>query len=219
MRRSLRVLIPTSMLIVTLALAAVFIWRLEAHRVVSTFVLGVGFVVLGIACTTLHLTLSDDFLRKQAGEVGAAQMRRFWRQGWIGVLLGAGMIGLHYLDHWVQVTTAEAQSRVAFDRGLTAGKAKDWQTAADAFSEAIRFDPKNAMAYRNRGMAYFQQEDYDRSLTDFEEAIRLNPSYAKAYLSRSMVYSKKGDDIRAREDQQKAVELDPSLEKSGGGKP
>lgn len=241
-----RRLVVASILLVAMALPAVVIWQAEAHGVVISYILGAALVVLGTAGLTLHLTLSDDYLRRHFGEP-AADQRRFLRGGWVGVLLGAALLGLHYFDRWVQ---AKAQFNVAFNRGISAAQARDWQTAAEAFSEAIRLDPNDARPYRhrgaaylhqaeydqaladldealrlapddahavyNRGVAYVQKNDLDRALADFGEAIRLNPSFAKAYLARSRVYGKKGDDAHARADQQKATELDPSLEKSGG---
>ena len=61
------------------------------------------------------------------------------------------------------------------------------------YSEAIRLDPKNAVAYGNRGMAYYGNSDLDRAIADFDEAIRLDPKDATAYNNRGAARLGKGD--------------------------
>jgi tetratricopeptide (TPR) repeat protein len=244
MSRGLRVLVVACILIVSMALPAVVIWQTEKHGFSTPYVLGVIFVVLGATFTTLYLTVNDNFLRRHYGERGAVQMRRTWRGGWIGVSLGAVLLGLHYVDCKV----ADAQFALAFNRGFSAYQDRNWQVAIEAFSEAIRLEPSDVRAYRQRGAAYLHQEEHDRAiadfneairlapddagavynrgvayakkqdqdsaLTDYGEAIRLNPDFAKAYRARSLVYAKKGDDVRAKADKQKAAELEKSGEEN-----
>src|SRR5262249_14598337 len=157
------------------------------------------------------LTLSDDFLRRHFGGPGADRRRRLWRGGWVGVLLGAALLGLHYLDRWGQATAAEAQFRVGFNRGLSAAHARDLQTAAEAFSEAIRLDPSDARAYRHRGAAYLHQGEYDRALADLDEALRLAPDDAHAVYNRGVAYVQKNDLDRALADFGEAIRLNPSF--------
>jgi tetratricopeptide (TPR) repeat protein len=244
MSRGLRVLIAACILIVCGAIAAVFIWQTEKLGFATKYMFAVMLVVVGATFTILHLSLSDDLLRRHFGEQGAVEMRRAWRGGWIGVLLGAALLGLHYVDRQV----AQAQFTMAFNRGLSAYKDRNWQATIEAFSEAIRLDPSDVRAYRQRGAAYLHQEEHDRAiadfnealrlapddagtvynrgvayakkqeydsaLTDFREAIRLDPAFAKAYRSRSKVYAKKGDDARAMADKLKAAELEKSGEEN-----
>ena len=51
-------------------------------------------------------------------------------------------------------------------------------------SEAIRLDPKLAMARNNRGAAYNEQGDNDRAIADYNEAIRIDPKFAMAFNNR-----------------------------------
>jgi Flp pilus assembly protein TadD len=46
-------------------------------------------------------------------------------------------------------------------------------TAIADFSEAIRLDPKDALFYRNRGMAYKATRGFDRALWDYSKANAL----------------------------------------------
>ncbi|HEY7311198.1 MAG TPA: tetratricopeptide repeat protein [Gemmataceae bacterium] len=208
MSRAFRVLGVVSILLVSAALAAVLIWQQQVHGV--ALVLGLVFLVIGGVGTTLHLTASDDFLRRHCGEPGAQQMRQFGRSAWVGVVLGAAMLGVHYLDRWVQAATVETQFRAAYNRGRAAAKEQDWQTATDAFSEAIRLDPKSGDAYRSRGIVYGQQGEQDWALADLDEAIRLNPDDAVALYDRGVVYFQKAEYDRALADFGEAIRLKPN---------
>ena len=91
MSRGFRVLVVVSVLVASGALAAVLIYQEQVHGVAP--VLGLALLVLGAAGTALHLTVSDDSLRRHVGEPGAAEVRRFWRKSWVGVLLGVASLG------------------------------------------------------------------------------------------------------------------------------
>ena len=208
MSRSLRVLVPASILIVTAALMAMVIWQEEVHGVV--FVLGVCLLMLlmfGAVGMMLYLALSDDFLHRYFGD-------NLRLQGlWILLLLGAAWLGLHYLDRWVKTTAAEGQFHMAFDRGLSAAKTRDWQTAADAFSEAIRVgqpgDANTVRAYINRGSARMSLKEYSQAIDDFGEAIRLDPQKGMPHRRRGDAWGAKKEYDRAIKDYDEAIRLDP----------
>jgi tetratricopeptide (TPR) repeat protein len=88
--------------------------------------------------------------------------------------------------------------RQAFDRSIS------------DFNQAIRLDPNNAIAYRERGKVYDDKGDYDRGIADCNQAIRLNPNYALAYRERGFAYNGKGDYDRAIADYSQAIRLDPN---------
>ena len=44
------------------------------------------------------------------------------------------------------------------------------------YTEAVRLNPKDATAYRNRGVSYEKKGDYDKSISDYSEAIRVHPA-------------------------------------------
>ncbi len=46
----------------------------------------------------------------------------------------------------------------------------DYDRAIADFSEAIRLDPNNPLAYAVRGASFVRKGDYDRALTDLNEA-------------------------------------------------
>ena len=51
------------------------------------------------------------------------------------------------------------------------------QAIAD-YTQAIALDPKYAVAYNNRGIAYCDKGDLDQAIADYTQAIALDPKYA-----------------------------------------
>jgi tetratricopeptide (TPR) repeat protein len=76
----------------------------------------------------------------------------------------------------------------------------------------VRYDPKNALAFNNRGAAYNNKSDWDRAIADFTEAIRLDPNYAAPYRHRGFAYMQKGNYAQARTDCNKALQLNPNYQ-------
>ena len=88
-----------------------------------------------------------------------------------------------------------------------------YQRAIQDHDEALNLDPKLALAYYNRGLAYGRLGRYQRAIQDFDEAIRLDPLLAVAYANRALAYTELGRDAQAQQDISRAVELgfDPTL--------
>ena len=75
------------------------------------------------------------------------------------------------------------------------------------FRLRILLNPKPALAYYNRGLAYVTLGQHERAIQDFDEAIRLNPQYAEVYNNRGGAYEAIGKSIEAERDFAKAKEL------------
>jgi tetratricopeptide (TPR) repeat protein len=96
----------------------------------------------------------------------------------------------------------------------TGGKVSDakkavYDKAIADFSQAIRLDPDNKNAWRERGRGYADKGDYDKAIADCNQAIRLDPEGALAYNSRGLAYYHKKDYDRAMADYNQAIRLDP----------
>lgn len=78
------------------------------------------------------------------------------------------------------------------------------------YSEAIRLNPANPVAYYNRAFAYANMGQYDGAIQDYDEAIRLNPNVAAAYHGRAIAYAYKEQYNRAIEDYDQTLRLDPN---------
>src|SRR5262249_20586272 len=86
----------------------------------------------------------------------------------------------------------------------------DYDRAIATTSEVMRLDPKSALAFISRGVAYERKGDMDRAIADYSEAIRLDPNNALASSNRGIVYAKKGDNDRAIADYNEAIRLNPN---------
>ena len=85
----------------------------------------------------------------------------------------------------------------------------DFDRAMQDLDQGVQLDPKNAVAYRNRGVAYESKGDHDRAIQDYNQAVRLDPKDALAYMARGRAYKSKGDYDRAIQDYDQAIQLDP----------
>ena len=61
----------------------------------------------------------------------------------------------------------------------------NYDRAITDFDEAIRLDPKVAVSFYRRGLAYDHQGQHNRAIADFDEAIRLDPNFTQAIKSRA----------------------------------
>src|SRR5215468_6257301 len=86
---------------------------------------------------------------------------------------------------------------------------KDHDLRIKGCSAIIQQNPKDVIAYHNRGDAYGLKGDFDHAIADFSKAIEINPNYAPAYNSRGRAYTSKGDYVHAVADVTKAGELTP----------
>ncbi len=124
----------------------------------------------------------------------------------------------------VAVTAACSEEVPAIDRGMAFFEQGDYSMAIEAFDEAIRLDPQDAIAYYNRGVAYNRIaqgvtgsgmvragsniSQYQSAIQDFDQAIRLNPQ-ADAYFNRGFAYRNLGQFERAIEEFDEALRLNP----------
>jgi len=84
---------------------------------------------------------------------------------------------------------------------------KDHDLRIKGCSAMIQHNPKDVLAYYNRGDAYGLNGEADRAISDYDKAIELNPNYAAAYTGRGRAFTSKGDYTRAVADVTKASEL------------
>ena len=96
--RPLGILVLACILIVSGGFAAIIIWQAEAGNIshgTTRYLTGGVMVVVGLGLTALHLSVSDERLRMEFGN-SASQIRKLWRGGWIGALIGAAIIAAEY---------------------------------------------------------------------------------------------------------------------------
>jgi tetratricopeptide (TPR) repeat protein len=123
------------------------------------------------------------------------------------------LFGLFFTVGSTAVYTIEADDKEDARSFLLSGGAKykhgDYNEAIVDLSEAIRLDPKLALAYCVRGVAWYRIEELDKAIADLDEAIRLDPSNAVAFVDRGMVRNRKRDHDGAITDLDEAIRLRP----------
>lgn len=89
--------------------------------------------------------------------------------------------------------------------------AKRYQEAMAAFGRAIACEPREATAYRYRGLVYAHLGNTAQALEDFSKAVELNPKDAVAYNQRGIVRYATNDLPQAQRDFTTAIDLQPKL--------
>ena len=84
---------------------------------------------------------------------------------------------------------------------------KDYQAAINDFTQTIKINPNDAIAYSSRGIPHVYLKDYQAAINDFTKAIKINPNLAAAYAGRGVVRFNLKDYQQAIPDLEKASEL------------
>lgn len=107
------------------------------------------------------------------------------------------------------VSTRRLTAEEQYARGYGAQLRGEDQAAIDAYTEAVKLNPKHANAYIGRGNAKYRLGDYAGAVEDHTEAIRLQPETASAYYNRGLAQKAAGEDEAAIADYTAALELNP----------
>ncbi len=84
-------------------------------------------------------------------------------------------------------------------------------SAIEDFTNAVRIDPDDSWAYRNRGLAYAEGQDYAPAFLDYDRALALDAADPLSCFFRGTTYGIVQDFNRALIDLDRAIQLDPSL--------
>ncbi|MET4524062.1 tetratricopeptide repeat protein [Bradyrhizobium sp. JR18.2] len=86
----------------------------------------------------------------------------------------------------------------------------DFDAEIAELSDAITRNPRDAKAYRRRGLLKARSRRYDEALQDLERTLKLAPDDSHAYGLRALVWEKKGNRDQALRDFDEAIRLAPS---------
>ena len=130
----------------------------------------------------------------------------------------AAELALQYGNEDAATDAKELLPQVAIQKGSKLLSAKDFAAAAEAFKQALAFDPANGMAALRLGMALSSSGDYDGAL----EALALaaengqkegaDKQIASVYLKQASASLKAKKFAEAVEFAQKAIEINPSAQ-------
>lgn len=70
---------------------------------------------------------------------------------------------------------------------------KDYNTAIDFYTQALKLNPNNPIYLSNRAAAYSSTGNYDAAITDAQVAVDTDPKYTKAWSRLGLARFAKGD--------------------------
>jgi len=85
----------------------------------------------------------------------------------------------------------------ANDHGLALYRERRYDEAEQAFTEALKLQPRFALAANNLGFVYFKRDKPAEAARWFERAIEMDGSRALAYLNLGDAYLQAGNDAKA----------------------
>ena len=107
----------------------------------------------------------------------------------------------------VLVTALDADS--AYNDGITAYQAGNFDAAITAFTAAVKLRPRFGDAYFNRGLSYEAKRDWKSAIADFTKVFETKPNLADGYVERGRSYANNGNFDAAQADFTKALSLKP----------
>jgi S1-C subfamily serine protease len=82
------------------------------------------------------------------------------------------------------------------------------------FSQAIKLNPRYALAYFMRAYLYIQVKEYDQALANYDQVIALNPRFANAFNNRGLIKDILRQPQDALRDFNQAISLNPKYAKA-----
>jgi tetratricopeptide (TPR) repeat protein len=116
---------------------------------------------------------------------------------------------LPYLEITIKTDISSLKAWAYFQIGYCYGELKSYAKAIEAFKQAIRIDPDDAIAHYNLGFAYDKLGSYKDAIEAYKRAIRIDPDYADAHRNLGLAYYKLGLYRDAIEAYKQAIRIDP----------
>src|SRR5690606_25669530 len=90
----------------------------------------------------------------------------------------------------------------------TFNQIKIWQNSETLWTDVIKKQPDNALAYNNLAFYYIKQKQPEKALANYNVAIELQPEKAQTYNNRGKIYFDRGEYNKALEDYNKSLSLE-----------
>ena len=125
-------------------------------------------------------------------------------------VIGAFLIAIALSNNPINAQPKELETTAEYlDRGISLSEQDEFGAAIEAYTQAIKVDPANALAYYNRGLAFYHLRNQDAALADFSKTIEIRPDVAIPYRKRGLVYLYLKDYQAALVDFERAAQLTP----------
>ncbi len=116
-----------------------------------------------------------------------------------------------------EAAAKNAELKKAFEEGIEASKANNYDGAIAAFTRATEVNANCFDCYYNIGYMYSQKKEYDKAEAAYKKAIELKADYAEAYNGLANIYNLQRKFDEAAAASQKAMEIGGTLGSSSAG--
>lgn len=100
----------------------------------------------------------------------------------------------------------------ALAEGLNLYYQGKYQESINYYTEILKENPDNEVAYNRRGNVYYLKlNEYYLAIADYSRALKINSTYWKPYFNRGNVYEILGNYGEAISDYDKAIALNPNF--------
>ena len=147
-------------------------------------------------------------------QIAVARINRGIARTQIGDKAMADIDYLEAIKHYDSVIDPKAPHSLAlYERGVALSAMGETDRALSDYNEAIRIDPKEPLAYFERGVALANRKrEYGRAIADFTTALDLTPNNVEALIRRGDAYGQIGEFARALADLNLAVKSSPDYQ-------
>ncbi len=97
------------------------------------------------------------------------------------------------------------------DKAIKLIEAGEYLKATDEGKKAIEYNPHNASAYYNIGLALRRLGMYHKALAFYKKAISIDPTFVNPYVNIGYIYKGIGKEEEAIAIWQKAISIDPNI--------
>lgn len=89
-----------------------------------------------------------------------------------------------------------------------------WRNSITLFSQALKVDPTNSLAYNNLGNALSDLGEFDQAIECYNKALRYHPEYADARYNLAEAYRQSGEVDKAISEYKRVIRMYPGYTKA-----
>ena len=87
-----------------------------------------------------------------------------------------------------------------------------WHDSISLWTHVLKIDPRNTIAYLDRGQAYIDAGELDKALADLDALEKLEPENLKIYNNRGIIHFKRGEYDKALNEFNRCIALNPRFQ-------
>ena len=158
------------------------------------------------------ISINDVVLREKAEDFFTKRVKKdpkpdtYFERGMARLRMGEHKMAMIDFD---QAITNKKAPHYFNARGIAWLEQGEPQKAINDHNQALKYNPKLAAGYYNRGNARMALKQYAKAISDYNLSLRINPKNGRAYVNRGLCWHKRRDYVKAVADFDKACELNP----------